>query len=93
MSESTNEMFLTINQDLDPVMLKHTPGPDDLALVEAGEILLLRVTVYSPEAAMVAGKPGKIELAEVSQDEPTDDELDADPDAEGNWTVDWSPIR
>lgn len=93
MSEATNEMFLMINPDLDTRMVKGQPDTDTLKAAADGELLLLRVTVYSAEAAQVAGAPAKIELAEVVENSPSDEDLEDDPDADITYDVEWSKVR
>lgn len=86
------DIYITISQDLDPRLIKGEPNQETLQLVDDGEIALLKIQVYSEDAAAVAGKPARIWIAEVTKNEPTEEELERDSEAEGTYEADWSPL-
>ena len=86
-------VYVSIDEDDEPRLLQSAPDEGDFSAVEDGSLVILRFTPFSPGAQEVANRGGKVEYLEASYNEPSDEELEDDPNAEGTWDTDWTELR
>ena len=86
-------VYVSIDEDGEPRLLQRAPDEGDFSEVEYGSFVILRFTPFSPEAQEVANRGGKVERLKASYNEPSDEELEDDPNAEGTWDANWTELR